>query len=426
MTKVVDFYKTRSAGSPLKPLEKMALEVDKFCYTRGDEKDIKTLYTNEAARSKERVLYINVMSVYDPHQQALLEIGSDPICSDLVRRNNIGWFTCTDREGFTTSFNGKPFVVNVRDNVFAPDSNTWFLRHKDSGEPVYSGEKYPGKVYLDLGNPDVRAKAKEVIDSWAWENSPENDTWYDAIFFDDWDTRFDALTSKEVELKNYKDSNKWWKTQLDVLDDFYAYAQSRTGNLGKPGKLFINLQGNSRNKYHNERWKQAFVKEDGTLRVSGGMLEWWVLSSDGDYEAANKVAFDLNSAKYVLDHGGEIWVSIPLNPEQIEEANKDYASESGNKALFATVCYFLVKNDNCYVHSGSEYSLYTPLTIIDKLKHELGNPVSDMTNDGNVYSRVFEKGILTVNINTRQVSIELNSFSTVRPLKPSGPTRQRR
>lgn len=366
----VDFYNRDRE----KPLEDIVRDVATVCYGYNNLADLDRLRL--MGFEGEAFLYTNGIGGDNPISETYQEGQADappidgnpapPDCSAKFKSNNIlGVQKCAN-------YGGMPALVWIRNNH--PE---WFVRHKSTQKIVRSGGKWVGNIYLDINNPEVRAYFVEQLD----KLFPGQ---FDGILIDNLSPEFHAGSGGPVETEQWGPGNgdDFKNIQLSWLDFLRGYVRTRTGHKGKPGKLFVNLNGNGKD---TDYWLRCCIQDDGSPRIDGVMIEF---AFDDDW------LNDLLCLERVTAHGLEAWV---LSQSKLTD----------EKAIqFATICHLMIEGPLTKIKYGEDGD-YKRLLIpaIAKATEQLQTPQGRYyRRDGRLF-RNFNGGIIWIDEATRECGV---------------------
>ncbi len=247
------------------------------------------------------------------------------------------------------------------------DAKDWFYRDEQGQRVNVYLNKGNDRYGLDIGKPEVRAflaaKAKDIVDRG-----------YDGVFLDNVGVRYPygyGIGSWVSAVPKGLTERKWW-------DDSILMLRAIKRAVGDRISAFNQVRG-----YNPE------VSLEFTAEADGAMDETWL--SDGNFKPR----------QWRQD------VSLIQRLNKLNEYTLPIAqgvSEQAAKALFAS--YLLAKDgDHAYFAYGPyNFTKWEWFSFYDA---NLGKPLDDYTNEGDVYQRRYERGIVLVNISKSPQTVTL-------------------
>jgi hypothetical protein len=326
---------------------------DIFVLTRDDEK-----FLNEVVNAGEGPVlqYIKYDAISDACFQAKKPKGTPCSCSTDPRANQVAWQPND--------------ICWIRDNH--PD---WFLRDT-SGNLLYWNEF----LMMDPGNAGWREFWLSRIKQYQ-QQYPK----WGGVFIDNMTTQF-GKHSDDTHIKLQK-----YPTVQSYQDAVVGFINSVQSAYFKPSNrmVYANL---------SVRWGdfQPFVRYMKAL--DGSMDEFWAYPRSGYYSTKSWEARVLRAQEALKMGKSMMLISQGTQTDM-------------NRELFGLASYLLVAGDKIYFRYTSD-TAYSKMWLYDNYKARLGQPTSYYTRNGNVWSRNFTNGKVTVNPETRQATITLNSSGT--------------
>jgi hypothetical protein len=339
------FYK------PAEPPNRQGL-INNFSFyilTRGDEQLLEGLHL---AGEYPILQYLHFDSVHDACHQAELPAGTPCNCDQNVLRNNVGWY--------------KSDVCWIRDNH--PD---WFLRDKD-GNLMYDSDQ----VMIDPGNVGWQEFWIERV------KISQLDVW-NGVFLDNLATRFGIHRAEFVELQNYPTIEAYQDAVISFLSNVYE-------NYFVPEKRLL---------LANISIYVGDDHDDGFLRylpyLDGVMDEFWAFPRT-DYYPVEIWEHRLWRMEQVIN-AGKIGIMVS------QGARDDYPRQS-----FGLGSYLLLASpDTFFRYTSDQDRGYFNIWLYDNYQRKLGEPVGPYAREGNIWSREFTNGKVTVDVENQKSNTEL-------------------
>jgi hypothetical protein len=321
---------------------------DIFVLTKNDEK-----FLAPTAGKGPVLQYLKYDAVSDACGQAKKAKGTPCSCGTKPRNNQVAWQPSD--------------ICWIRDNH--PD---WFLRDSN-GNLMYWNNLF---VMMDPGNAEWREFWLSRVKQYQAQY-PE----WDGVFIDNMTTRFGLHSDNFIPLQKYT-------TETAYQDAVVGFISAVQASYFKPSNkiLYANL---------SVRWGhfQPFVRYMTAL--DGSMDEFWAYPRVGYYSVKSWEARLLRAQK-ALEMGKSMMLVAQGTQTDL------------NRELFGLASYLLVAGDKMYFRYTSDKA-YSQVWLYDNYRAKLGEPLGYYTRSGNVWTRQFTNGTVTVNPETRKASITLKS-----------------
>jgi hypothetical protein len=331
---------------PPSDMTKMLKNYDFVVLTRGDEK-----YMQQAkSAGKYPVLqYIRFDSIHDPCGQIYKPKGTPCSCSSKPFRNNVGW--------------SSEDICDIRDN-----HQDWFLR--DANGKIVVIDKM---VIMDPGNSGWR-------NFWLSRLKQSQADGWQGIFMDNMGTKFFSHGYGDKALQKYPTIESYQNAVLNFLtkvrSEYFA--------------------PNNRKMYGNitVHWGHTPYYLKMMEQMDGSMDEFWAATKSG-YYSVKSWEDRLLRAKESLKQGNVVMLTSQGTQSDL------------NRQRFTFASYLLVASPNTYFRYTNQDYAYGQFWLYDNYKAKLGEPLGDYTRSGNVWSRKFANGKVTVDPEKRTSSITL-------------------
>lgn len=403
--KIVVFWNL--AGTSL-VISVIADKADLIIATKNDEtgsKSVTALRAHANYRGQRVFQYWSGFSISDVDAIADLPLGTAEAVS-AQRNNNVGWRSrVSGTPGVQDNSNGHSDVYNIRESLLGLH-NSMFIRvvgGPDNGKTIVATT---GRLQvaidhtLDYWYDFFTAR----VDLWTWATATLNAVHYDGFILDNGDIQLDwnqpggAAVATHIGSGTDEPSRQ---SMRDYYDRLRPYAHSRTGHLGYPGEFGVNVQGWYRGATELIQWKSMHVRSNFSKRLDWGMMEFFAVSSGGDYQTQAIWQRNIDALEYASGHG--VGMMCVINGVDDADAEANPTGANGLKARFGILSAKLAGGPNTYIRVTNGYGGYTHLTLCDTLQG-LGAKIGRYyLVSGTQYRADFQGGYILVD-NTAQTS----------------------